>query len=122
MKKTIIDVSLLVCCMLCVFFTINRAGSSSVINQIKQKELMYFSATWCAPCQRLKKEVIYTKEFENFLKEEKIVLREIDISLDKQEAAKHNVRIIPTLIYEQRRLVGYHSLSQIKDFIIKRPN
>ena len=61
-----------------------------------QKAVIKFSATWCAPCQRMK------KPYENASNEELFkdtIFAAVDIDRSKELARKYKVNSLPTLIY-----------------------
>ena len=61
-----------------------------------QKAVVKFSATWCAPCQRMK------KPYENASNEEVFkdtIFAAVDIDNSKELARKYKVNSVPTLIY-----------------------
>lgn len=81
-------------------------------------QLILFSAPWCRPCSTMKP--IVSKA----INELPIELENINIDEDTNLAVKYKVRQIPTLLIihnneEIDRLVGSHSLQEIKEFISK---
>lgn len=78
------------------------------------KNLVIYSATWCSPCQQLKK----TLQSINL----GIPISIIDIDEDPISAAENNIRGVPTLLLMQDNMVvkrksGYMSSEQLKDFV-----
>ena len=78
------------------------------------KNLVIYSATWCSPCQQLKK----TLQSINL----GIPISIIDIDEDPISAAENNIRGVPTLLLMQDNVVvkrksGYMSSEQLKDFV-----
>jgi thiol-disulfide isomerase/thioredoxin len=75
-----------------------------------RKELIIVSASWCGPCQVVKKEL----ENKNSLLREAAKhynIKKYDFDVDKQVVKKYNVNKIPTFIIvnkdkEQARMVG----------------
>ena len=78
------------------------------------KNLVIYSASWCNPCQQLKK----TLELINL----GIPVNIIDIDEDPVSAAENTIRGVPTLLLMQDNMVvkrksGYMSSEQLKDFV-----
>lgn len=78
------------------------------------KNLVIYSATWCSPCQQLKK----TLQSINL----GIPISIIDIDEDPISAAENNIRGVPTLLLMQDNVVvkrksGYMSSEQLKNFV-----
>ena len=78
------------------------------------KNLVIYSATWCSPCQQLKK----TLQSINL----GIPISIIDIDEDPISAAENNIRGVPTLLLMQDNVVvkrksGYMSSEQLNDFV-----
>ena len=77
------------------------------------KEILYFSADWCAPCKQLAPTMESLKGQINY--------RKINVDQDQELSAKYGVRNIPTLILLENgevkdRTVGNQSKQQIIDF------
>jgi len=54
------------------------------------KQVLYFTATWCGPCQQLKPQMEQLTS--------QIPIRFIDVDRDKSSVDKYGVRNVPTLI------------------------
>jgi thioredoxin 1 len=80
------------------------------------KQLIFFSAQWCAACQTMKPTV------EQISKQMNVSINKIDTDYDVSYTTEYNVKSIPTLILlengkETKRLVGTQSENKIKEFI-----
>lgn len=78
------------------------------------KQLKIYSATWCGPCQMLKK-TLSTNDLG-------ISVTTVDVDAWKEEAKDANVRAVPTIILlengvEVKRTTGTKTLDQLKEFI-----
>lgn len=78
------------------------------------KNLVIYSATWCSPCQQLKK-TLQSVDLG-------IPVNIIDIDEDPVSAAENTIRGVPTLLLMQDNMVvkrksGYMSSEQLKDFV-----
>jgi thioredoxin 1 len=78
------------------------------------KQLFYFSAEWCVPCQTLGPIMDQVSQ--------KIPVQKINIDYEADVTSKYKVFSIPTVILvekgqELRRFTGPKSLQQILDFI-----
>lgn len=78
------------------------------------KKILYFTATWCAPCKALKPIIQRLNE------EKKIVVEILDIDVrdNRNKAEQFGVRNVPTLVFlnkekEYARTVGIQTESQI---------
>lgn len=73
-------------------------------------ELMYFGASWCAPCRQMKKTL---SDADVSVAMKQIRFASYDIDKDKKRAAEWNVSAVPTYILldpagkELRRASGY---------------
>lgn len=77
------------------------------------KEILYFSAPWCAPCKQLGPIMDSLQGQINF--------RKIDVDNDTELSVKYGVRNIPTLILLENgeavnRTTGLQSKQQILNF------
>jgi thioredoxin-like negative regulator of GroEL len=78
------------------------------------KQLFYYSAPWCVPCQTLGPIMDQVSSV--------IPVVKINIDYEANAAQQANVRSVPTVILveneqEVRRFVGARSLQQILEFI-----
>jgi len=78
------------------------------------KQLFYFSADWCEPCQTLGPIMDQVSQ--------KIQVQKINIDYEADLISKYGVKNIPTVILvengqELRRFEGKRSLQQILNFI-----
>jgi thioredoxin 1 len=78
------------------------------------KQLFYFSADWCEPCQKLGPIMDQVSQ--------KIQVQKINIDYEADLISKYGVRNIPTVILvengqEVRRFEGARSLQQVLNFI-----
>lgn len=70
------------------------------------KQLLYFSASWCAPCRVMKPHVqVIAERFPE------VEIRQIDIDEGYETATEHGIRSVPTFIHlrdgeEVARVVG----------------
>lgn len=78
------------------------------------EKILKFSATWCAPCQQMKKMLEGV--------DLGVEVEEIDIDESRDQLSDYGVRSIPTLVYlrdgvEIGRINGMQTLNEIKDWI-----
>jgi thioredoxin 1 len=78
------------------------------------KQLFYFSAEWCEPCQTLGPIMDQVSQ--------KIPVQKINIDYEADLISKYGVKNIPTVVLvekgqELRRFEGIRSLQQVLDFI-----
>ena len=81
------------------------------------KEVLKFSATWCAPCKILSKTIESAGDLG-------IKITEIDIDEQIALSAKYDIRSVPTMImldddgYQLKRKSGVMNLQQLKEFLV----
>lgn len=80
------------------------------------KQLIFFSAQWCAACQTMKPTV------EQVTKQLGVPVSKIDTDYEASYTAEYNVKSIPTLILlengtEIKRLVGNQPENKLREFI-----
>ena len=78
------------------------------------KQLFYFSAEWCVPCQTLGPIMDQVSQ--------KIPVQKINIDYEADITSKYGVKSIPTVVLvengqEVRRFTGARSFQQVLDFI-----
>ena len=78
------------------------------------KQVYYFSASWCQPCQTLGPIMEQVSQ--------QIHVEKINVDYEADLITKYNVRNIPTVILvkngqEVRRFTGVRSFNDIMDFI-----
>lgn len=78
------------------------------------KQLFYFSAEWCVPCQTLGPIMDQVSQ--------KIPVQKINIDYEADITSKYGVKSIPTVVLvengqEVRRFTGARSYQQVLDFI-----
>ena len=78
------------------------------------KQLFYFSADWCEPCQTLGPIMDQVSQ--------KITVQKINIDYEADITSKYGVKSIPTVVLvengqEVRRFTGARSYQQVLDFI-----
>ena len=78
------------------------------------KQLFYFSAEWCVPCQTLGPVMDQVSQ--------KIPVQKINIDYEADITSKYGVKSIPTVVLvengqEVRRFTGARSYQQVLDFI-----
>tara|TARA_R110000822_G_scaffold114189_4_gene245644 strand:- start:98 stop:343 length:246 start_codon:yes stop_codon:yes gene_type:complete len=77
------------------------------------KEILYFSAAWCGPCQQLGPVMESLSGQINYTK--------IDVDQDQESSIKYGVRNIPTLVLVENgevknKLVGNQTVQSIMNF------
>jgi thioredoxin 1 len=77
------------------------------------KQILYFSAAWCGPCQQLGPTMEGLSDQISYIK--------IDVDQDQDSAIKYGVRNIPTLILLENgevknKLVGNQTVQSIMSF------
>lgn len=78
------------------------------------KNLVVFSATWCSPCQQLKKKLQDV--------DLGIPVSTVDIDSDTAATAEYNIRGVPTLLLMQdtqviKRHTGSMTVKQLQEFV-----
>ena len=78
------------------------------------KQIFYFSADWCVPCQTFGPIMEQTSQ--------KIQVQKINIDYEPNVIAKYGVKSVPTVILvengqEVRRFVGPKSYQEVMNFI-----
>jgi thiol:disulfide interchange protein len=68
------------------------AGFERAVEQ-KRPVLLYFTASWCPPCQQMKATTFTSAEVAQALSD--CVAVKVDVDENRQMAAEHNVRTIP---------------------------
>jgi len=58
-------------------------------------QLLYFGATWCGPCQKMK-EMFEQKEIKSQL--DKLAFKKYDVDVDTGEKDKWAIKLVPTII------------------------
>ena len=77
------------------------------------KRLIVVSAVWCPSCLILNKQL---KSIKEEYKDLEII--KYDYDLDEDEISEYNIgKKLPVLILDDRRLIGEHSLDEIKEFL-----
>ena len=66
------------------------------IEQGDKRRVLYFGATWCSPC-RLMKQVLKKDSVKKELEKVEFIMYDVDV--DKKEASKHKIKVIPTIIF-----------------------
>lgn len=80
-----------------------------------ENKLIIFSASWCRPCQRLK------KVLDSIEDQSSIVVYDLDIN--QEEAISWNVDVVPTIIkvnhvnQELRRLLGAQTKEKLLELL-----
>ena len=77
------------------------------------KQILYFSAAWCGPCQQLGPTMESLSDQISYIK--------IDVDQDQESSIKYGVRNIPTLILLENgevknKLVGNQTVQSIMSF------
>jgi thioredoxin 1 len=80
------------------------------------KQLIFFSAQWCAACQTMKPTV------EQISKQTGVPVNKIDTDYDVSYTSEYSIKSVPTLILlengkEIKRLVGNQPENKLKEFI-----
>jgi thioredoxin len=80
------------------------------------KQLIFFSANWCAACQTVKPTI------EQVSKQLGVQLAKIDTDYDVSLTQQYNIKSVPTLVLlengqEIKRLVGNQPENKLKEFI-----
>lgn len=58
----------------------------------KHGEVLFFNATWCGPCRRMKPIV-------SSLRHQGYHLRDVDVDRHRDLAKKYNIRAVPTFVF-----------------------
>ena len=77
----------------------------------KDTNLMYFGATWCGPCKKMK-QLFKDKDVKKEL--DRLGLKIYDIDVDVEISKRYNIRSIPTLIIEKDGKAERHTGSMDK--------
>ncbi len=100
---------------------LDEALSASRTNKPGSIVIADFSATWCGPCQRMKRE-FWTREDVRTWLEPRGVAVEVDVDKNPALSQKHSVSGIPLLVVfrdgkEIARSVGYEGPEQTMAFL-----
>lgn len=75
-------------------------------------EIIVVSAMWCPSC------LILNKNLNKIMEDMDIKIKKLDYDLDEDEVEQLNVGdILPVIIKGDKRLIGEHSLDEIKEFL-----
>ncbi len=89
-----------------------------------------FSATWCGPCQKMKRQVWPNKRIKDLVSQyggEKVYWQDSDTPADKRNFRKYGVYSLPTIIIINsegkaiKRARGYMSVAQLESFLSATP-
>jgi thioredoxin 1 len=83
--------------------------------------VIYFTASWCPPCQKMKTTTWVDESLVSWLDENAIVTA-VDVDEEPQIAAEYNVSAMPTMVVleagsELGRVVGYRDAVELKGFM-----
>jgi thioredoxin-like negative regulator of GroEL len=88
-------------------------GKSQSVDPVPDKSVIYFTASWCGPCQRIDKEIL-TRSFSN------INFLVCDIDKNDYTAGYCGIRKIPTfLVIYKTKIVGTFSSTNTFEIIEK---
>ncbi|RNC80369.1 MAG: hypothetical protein ED559_00700 [Phycisphaera sp.] len=85
--------------------------------------VIYFTAIWCPPCQKMKKTTWVDKSLVSWLGEHAVV-SSVDVDDERELAEKYAISAMPTIIVtnegeEVGRTVGYQGAANFRDWLIK---
>jgi thioredoxin-related protein len=110
MKKTIILILFTLFAMGCVSDNAIQDNGEIPTNYSETEtdtEVMYFGATWCGPCKKMK-QLFKDKDVKKEL--DRLDMKIYDVDVDKELAKSYNIQSIPTLIIKDenqlKRYVG----------------
>lgn len=70
------------------------------------------SAVWCPSC------LIVNKHLNELSKEMNLTITKIDYDLDEDIVEELQIgEVLPVIIYHDKRLIGEHTLNEIKEFL-----
>lgn len=83
--------------------------------------VLYFTASWCPPCQQMKKTTWVDESLVSWLSENAVVSA-IDVDEQKKLAKEFRIRAMPTIVVERggeelARTVGYQGAVEFKDWL-----
>jgi len=83
--------------------------------------LVYFTASWCPPCQQMKKTTWVDESLVGWLNEHAVV-SSVDVDEQPKIASDHEIRAMPTMVVfedgaELGRVVGYQNAVELKGFM-----
>ena len=79
-----------------VAWTTDYGGAFDVATKEKKPVLLYFTASWCPPCQQMKKTTFADASVAEALRD--CVAVKVDVDENRQAAAEHKVRSIPHMM------------------------
>ena len=119
MKKTIILILFTLFAMGCVSDNAIQDNGEIPTNHSeaeKDTNLMYFGATWCPPCKKMK-QLFKDKDVKKEL--DRLNLKIYDTDVDVEISKRYNIRSIPTLIIEKDGKTERHTGSMEKNKLLE---
>jgi len=65
---------------------------------VEKPKLLYFGATWCGPCSKMKK-LFKEKDVKRELDKYDFIMYDYD--RDREEAGKYKIKFLPTMIFKR---------------------
>jgi thioredoxin 1 len=95
---------------------IEYTGNENSENALKQeKELIFFTSSWCGPCNMVRKMIV-----DNFYSLKDVKIYEVDIDSEKDLANKYEISFAPALVLDDKRnieKVTEFDVDKIQDLI-----
>lgn len=103
---------------LCCFFTLSLSSAPNFKpNQQDKVSLLYFGATWCPPCTKMKqlfKDTDVKKELEKYN------FNIYDYDKNKDLAKKYKVTVVPTMIFQKdKKIIQRYKGGTTKQALLK---
>jgi thiol-disulfide isomerase/thioredoxin len=116
---------LIVLAILLIPFNLRAADEETTKPEL---QLMVFSATWCGPCQTMKRNVWPNKELQQIIESNKIKVFNIDVDADQKTANSFKIDAVPTTVIGYAhpdnkikvisRTVGYQDVPAVKKLLL----
>lgn len=107
--------------ILCMGCVADKPARDVIQTSEKKTRVLYFGATWCSPCRKMKAEVLNDSQVKKELK--KVDFKMYDIDVDKDMKKLYRISVVPTTLIingdKMKRYTGGMSKSQFLSILSK---